>query len=123
MFDGKSVLITGGTGSFGRKFVETLLKRHKPRRVIVYSRDELKQFEMAQVFNDPSMSHFTLDALDVSRPCQAFTQVDLSVHASALKHVPLAEYNSLECLKSKLGGAEIVIHGEHVNEVEMINAL
>ena len=123
MFDGKSVLITGGTGSFGKKFVETLLKRHKPRRVIVYSRDELKQFEMAQVFNDPCMRYFIGDVRDAPRLRQAFNGVDYVVHAAALKHVPVAEYNPLECLKTNVGGAENVIHAAIENEVEKVIAL
>jgi UDP-N-acetylglucosamine 4,6-dehydratase len=123
MFDGKSVLITGGTGSFGKKFVETLLKRHKPRRVIVYSRDELKQYEMAQIFNDPCMRYFIGDVRDGPRLRQAFNGVDFVVHAAALKHVPVAEYNPLECLKTNVGGAENVIHAAIDNEVEKIIAL
>ena len=123
MFDGKSVLITGGTGSFGKKFVETLLKRSKPRRVIVYSRDELKQFEMAQVFNDPCMRYFIGDVRDLPRLRQAFHGVDYVVHAAALKHVPVAEYNPLECLKTNVGGAENVIHAAIETEVEKVIAL
>src|SRR5687767_13887905 len=123
MFNGKSVLITGGTGSFGKKFVETLLKRHKPRRVIVYSRDELKQYEMAQVFNDPCMRYFIGDVRDGPRLRQAFNGVDYVIHAAALKHVPVAEYNPMECLKTNVGGAENVIHAAIDNEVEKIIAL
>ena len=123
MFDGKSVLITGGTGSFGKKFVETLLKRHKPRRVIIYSRDELKQFEMAQVFNDPCMRYFIGDVRDGPRLRQAFNGVDFVIHAAALKHVPVAEYNPLECIKTNIGGAENVIQAAIDNEVEKLIAL
>nr|WP_119300849.1 UDP-N-acetylglucosamine 4,6-dehydratase (inverting) [Dongia deserti] len=123
MFDGKSVLITGGTGSFGKKFVETLLKRYKPRRVIVYSRDELKQYEMAQVFNDSCMRYFIGDVRDLPRLHQALHGVDYVVHAAALKHVPVAEYNPLECLKTNVGGAENVIQAAIDNEVEKIIAL
>ena len=123
MFDGKSVLITGGTGSFGKRFVETLLKRHRPRRVIVYSRDELKQFEMAQVFNDSCMRYFIGDVRDGPRLRQAFNGVDYVVHAAALKHVPVAEYNPMECLKTNVGGAENVIHAAIDNEVEKVIAL
>ena len=123
MFDGKSILITGGTGSFGKKFVETLLERHKPRRVIVYSRDELKQFEMAQDFNDPCMRYFIGDVRDGPRLRQAFDGVDFVIHAAALKQVPVAEYNPFECIKTNIRGAENVIHAAIDNEVEKVIAL
>ena len=92
MFNGKTVLITGGTGSFGKKFIEILLKKYAPKKVIVYSRDELKQFEMQQKFNQPCMRYFIGDVRDDGRLKQAMYQVDYVVHAPALKQVSAAEY-------------------------------
>jgi UDP-N-acetylglucosamine 4,6-dehydratase len=123
MFDGKSILITGGTGSFGKKFIKTLLARHKPRRVIVFSRDELKQFEMQQVFNDPAMRYFIGDVRDAERLKQAMRGVDLVVHAAALKQVPAAEYNPMECIKTNIHGAENVISAAIHNDVSRVIAL
>lgn len=123
MFDDKSILITGGTGSFGRKFVKTILERYKPRRVIVFSRDELKQFEMQQVFNDPAMRYFIGDVRDGQRLRQAMRGVDYVVHAAALKQVPAAEYNPMECIKTNIHGAENVINAALENDVEKVIAL
>lgn len=123
MFDDKSILITGGTGSFGKKFIKNLLARHKPRRVIVFSRDELKQFEMQQVFNDPAMRYFLGDVRDAERLKQAMRGVDLVVHAAALKQVPAAEYNPMECIKTNIHGAENVISAAIHNDVARVIAL
>ncbi len=123
MFDNKSVLITGGTGSFGRHFVKTLLSRYRPKRIIVYSRDELKQFEMQQEFDSSAMRFFIGDVRDPDRLCQAMRQVDYVVHAAALKQVPAAEYNPMECIKTNIHGAENVINAAIENEVEKVIAL
>jgi UDP-N-acetylglucosamine 4,6-dehydratase/5-epimerase len=123
MFDDKSILITGGTGSFGKKFIKTILARYKPRRVIVFSRDELKQFEMQQVFNDPAMRYFLGDVRDGQRLRQAMRGVDYVVHAAALKQVPAAEYNPMECIKTNIHGAENVINAALENDVEKVIAL
>jgi UDP-N-acetylglucosamine 4,6-dehydratase len=123
MFDGKSVLVTGGTGSFGKKFIKTLLARYQPRRVIVYSRDELKQFEMAQNFTDPAMRFFIGDVRDAARLKQAMRGVDFVVHAAALKQVPAAEYNPMECIKTNIAGAENVINAAIENNVAKVIAL
>jgi len=123
MFDDKSILITGGTGSFGKKFIKTILARYKPRRVIVFSRDELKQFEMQQVFNDPSMRYFLGDVRDGARLKQATRGVDFIVHAAALKQVPAAEYNPMECIKTNIDGAENVISAALENNIEKVIAL
>ena len=123
MFDDKSILITGGTGSFGRKFVETLYRRYRPRRVVIFSRDELKQFEMAQEYNDPSLRYFIGDVRDLERLKQAMRGIDYVVHAAALKQVPIAEYNPMECIKTNVYGAENVIEAALENEVERVIAL
>lgn len=123
MFNGKSVLVTGGTGSFGRKFIYTLLHRYRPRRVVVFSRDELKQFEMQQVFTAPEMRFFIGDVRDRERLMQAMRGIDYVVHAAALKQVPAAEYNPTECIKTNISGAENVIHAALENGVEKVIAL
>lgn len=109
MLNGKSILITGGTGSFGKQFVKTLLKRYRPKKIIVYSRDELKQYEMAQQFQDKCMRYFIGDVRDLPRLEKAMDGVDYVVHAAALKHVPIAEYNPMECIKTNIMGAQNVI--------------
>jgi UDP-N-acetylglucosamine 4,6-dehydratase/5-epimerase len=109
MFNEKSVLVTGGTGSFGKAFIKTVLQRYKPRRIIVYSRDELKQYEMAREYNSPTMRYFIGDVRDRDRLTRSFEDVDYVVHAAALKHVPIAEYNPIECIRTNVNGAENVI--------------
>jgi UDP-N-acetylglucosamine 4,6-dehydratase/5-epimerase len=109
MFDDKSILITGGTGSFGKRYTKTLLERYKPRRLIIYSRDELKQFEMEQEYRAPCMRYFIGDVRDGQRLEQAMKDVDYVIHAAALKQVPAAEYNPMECIKTNIHGAENVI--------------
>ena len=104
MFDNQSILITGGTGSFGKAFIRTVLQQHRPRRLIVYSRDELKQFEMQQEFHDPSLRFFLGDVRDADRLTRAMSGVDYVVHAAALKQVPAAEYNPMECIKTNVHG-------------------
>ena len=123
MFDGKSILITGGTGSFGKKYVRTLLERYQPSRVVVYSRDELKQYEMAQVYDSPVMRYFIGDVRDLPRLKQAMRGIDYVIHAAALKHVPVAEYNPMECIKTNIHGAENVVTAALENEVERVIAL
>lgn len=109
MFNGKNILITGGTGSFGKKYTEILLKKFNPKRLIIYSRDELKQYEMAQVFNDKAMRYFIGDVRDEKRLKTAMNGVDYVIHAAAMKHVPIAEYNPMECIKTNINGAQNVI--------------
>lgn len=123
MFNNKSILITGGTGSFGKQYIKTILERYKPRRLIVFSRDELKQFEMQQVFNQSCMRYFIGDVRDLERLQQAMKNVDFVIHAAALKQVPAAEYNPTECLKTNVHGAENVIRAAIDNEVEKVIAL
>ncbi|MBU2892935.1 UDP-N-acetylglucosamine 4,6-dehydratase (inverting) [Colwellia sp. D2M02] len=123
MFDNKSILITGGTGSFGKKYVETLLKSHNPKKIIIYSRDELKQFEMQQVFNQPCMRYFIGDVRDKERLTRAMRGVNFVIHAAAMKQVPAAEYNPMECVKTNINGAENVIDAALDNNVEKVIAL
>lgn len=123
MFNGKSILITGGTGSFGRKYVKTILTRYKPARVCIFSRDELKQYEMQQEYNAPAMRYFLGDVRDAARVRQAMRGIDYVIHAAALKQVPAAEYNPMECIKTNVHGAENVIMAAIENEVEKVIAL
>lgn len=123
MFDNKTVFITGGTGSFGKKYVQTLLDRYSVKKIVVYSRDELKQFEMAQTFNAPQMRYFIGDVRDRDRLVSAMEGVDYVIHAAALKQVPAAEYNPMECIKTNIHGAENVIQASIANNVEKVIAL
>lgn len=123
MLNDKSILITGGTGSFGRQFVRTVLGRYAPRRLIIFSRDELKQFEMQHEFNDPCMRYFIGDVRDKERLIQAMQGVDIVIHAAALKQVPAAEYNPMECIKTNIHGAENVLQAALANEVQKVIAL
>jgi UDP-N-acetylglucosamine 4,6-dehydratase len=123
VLDGKSILVTGGTGSFGRHFARTVLERCKPRRLVVYSRDELKQYEMEQTLNAEPMRYFIGDVRDPSRLRQAMRGIDVVIHAAALKQVPAAEYNPMECIKTNVHGAENVINAAMENNVESVIAL
>lgn len=123
MFDGKSILITGGTGSFGKRFVQAVVDRYKPSRIVVYSRDELKQFEMHQQFGGSMMRYFIGDVRDKQRLIQAMHKVDYVIHAAALKHVSVAEYNPMECIKTNINGAQNVIEAAIENGVEKVIAL
>lgn len=108
-FDGKTILITGGTGTFGQTFVRVLFNRFRPKKVIVFSRDEFKQYEMQQTFDHTDLRFFIGDVRDRDRLHRAFEGVDLIVHAAALKHVPTAEYNPFEVIKTNVVGAQNVI--------------
>ena len=123
MFNNKSILITGGTGSFGKHYVKTLLERYQPKRLVIYSRDELKQFEMEQEFNQECMRYFIGDVRDKERLVQAMNGIDYVIHAAALKQIPAAEYNPMECIKTNIHGAENVIHAALANNVEKVIAL
>ena len=123
MFNEKTILITGGTGSFGQSFIKKILQTYKPKKIIVYSRDELKQYEMQQSFNDSCMRYFIGDVRDQNRLIQAMNKVDYVIHAAALKQVPAAEYNPLECIKTNIDGAENVIEAAIANDVKKVIAL
>ena len=123
MFNNKNILITGGTGSFGKKYTEIILKKYKPNKIIIYSRDELKQYEMAQDFNNQCMRYFIGDVRDGKRLDEAMQDVNFVIHAAALKHVPVAEYNPMECIKTNINGAQNVIESAIKNKVEKVIAL
>jgi UDP-N-acetylglucosamine 4,6-dehydratase len=123
MFNDKAVLITGGTGSFGKKYTETILSRYHPARIVIYSRDELKQYEMSQTFNSKVMRYFIGDVRDEVRLRQAMQGIDYVIHAAALKHVPVAEYNPMECIKTNIDGAQNVISASISANVKKVIAL
>ncbi len=123
MFDNKSILITGGTGSFGKKYTQIILEKYSPKKIIIFSRDELKQYEMAQTFNDKCMRYFIGDVRDGARLMEAMEGVDFVIHAAAMKQVPAAEYNPMECIKTNIHGAENVIKAALANEVTKVIAL
>ena len=127
MLRGKSILVTGGTGSFGKKFIQTILNEYPEiTRVVVYSRDELKQFEMAQDFSSnkyPQIRYFIGDVRDGERLKRAMEGVDIVIHAAALKQVPAAEYNPFECIKTNVLGAQNVIEACFSTQVKQVIAL
>jgi UDP-N-acetylglucosamine 4,6-dehydratase/5-epimerase len=123
MFDNSTILITGGTGSFGIKFTKIILERYKPKKIIIFSRDELKQFEMQQEFNKDCMRYFIGDVRDLERVKQSTKGVDYIIHAAALKHVPAAEYNPMECIKTNINGSENIIKAALENKVNKVIAL
>ena len=122
----KNILITGGTGSFGQHFIKNLLELHNPKKVIVYSRDELKQYEMSQRFSSEvhkCIRYFIGDIRDGERLNLAMREVDIVIHAAALKQVPAAEYNPMECIKTNIGGADNVVNAAMNNGVKRVVAL
>lgn len=123
MFNDKTILITGGTGSFGKKCIKMLLEKYTPKKIIVFSRDELKQYEMSQNFSSDCMRYFLGDVRDADRLKQAMRGVDYVIHAAALKQVPAAEYNPMECIKTNVNGAQNVIDAALANEVDKVIAL
>lgn len=127
MLNNKSILVTGGTGSFGKAFVHTLIQRYPGvKRVVIYSRDELKQFEMAQTLNErvhPGIRYFIGDIRDQARLTRALEGIDVVVHAAALKQVPAAEYNPFECIKTNVLGAQNLIEASLDTKVQRVVAL
>jgi len=127
MLNDKSVLITGGTGSFGQMFVKMILERYPDiKRLVIYSRDELKQYEMAQVYSEskyPQIRYFIGDVRDLPRLKRACEGIDVIVHAAALKHVPTAEYNPDEVIKTNIGGAQNIVDAALATDVKVVVAL
>ena len=124
--NGKTILITGGTGSFGKAFVKLVCEEFQPRKLIIYSRDELKQYEMAQSFPPeryPFIRYFIGDVRDAPRLEMAMRGVDYVIHAAALKHVTVAEYNPFECIKTNVMGAENVVNAAIAQRVKRVVAL
>ena len=126
MFNKKSILITGGTGTFGKNFTKLLLTKYKTKKIIIFSRDEMKQFEMAQKFSPskyPCLRYFIGDVRDRDRLELALNNIDYVIHAAALKQVPAAEYNPIECIKTNINGAENVMLASLKNKVKKVIAL
>ena len=123
MFNKSTILVTGGTGSFGIRFIHTILNKYNPKKVIIYSRDELKQYEMENNFKHKNLRFFLGDVRDRFRLEIAMKNVDLVVHAAALKHVPAAEYNPIEFVKTNINGAENIIYAAMKNKVKKVIAL
>jgi len=126
MLDDRSLLVTGGTGSFGRALIRAVLKHHRPKRLVVFSRDEQKQYRMAQELTPeehPCLRYFIGDVRDRERLRRAMDGIDFVVHAAAMKHVPIAEYNPFECIRTNIGGAENVINAAIDSGVERVLAL
>ena len=122
----KTVLITGGTGSFGKVFIRTILKNHRPKRLVVFSRDELKQYELAKEISEskfPCIRYFLGDVRDRDRLIRALSGIDVVVHAAAMKHVPAAEYNPTECIATNIIGAQNIIDAAIINKVKLVIAL
>ena len=120
----KVILVTGGTGSFGKKFIEVMLKKYQPAKIIVYSRDELKQHEMrVKGFEDPSLRYFIGDIRDRDRMERAMDGVNIVVHAAALKQVPACEYNPMEAIKTNILGSSNVVDAALNSGVEKVLAL
>ena len=122
-FDGKTVLVTGGTGSFGRKLIDVLLGRHEPEAVRVFSRDELKQSELRRDLDDERMRYLIGDVRDLPRLTRAMRGVDVVVHAAALKQVPACEYNPFEAVQTNVIGAENIVSAAIANDVPLTMAL
>ena len=124
MFDNRNILITGGTGSFGKEFVKTILTKYKPKKLIVFSRDEMKQWEMAKMYPDNDILRFFIgDVRDKDRLYRALTGVDYVVHAAATKIVPVAEYDPFECVKTNVIGAMNVIDATIDQKIKKVVAL
>ena len=122
----KTILVTGGTGSFGQHFVSSVIKKFKPKKLIIFSRDENKQFIMEQKFSQvkyPFLRYFIGDVRDLKRLEMALNDIEIVVHAAALKHVPIAEYNPFEFIKTNVTGANNLVNACRVNNVKKVIAL
>ena len=126
MLDGRSILVTGGTGSFGRAFTREVLRRYEPRRLVIFSRDEQKNYDMSKLLpvdEHPCLRYFIGDVRDLDRLKRAMDGIDFVVHAAAMKHVPIAEYNPFECIRTNITGSENVIQAAIETGVEKVLAL
>jgi UDP-N-acetylglucosamine 4,6-dehydratase (inverting) len=123
MFDNKTILITGGTGTFGKNFAKRILDKHNPRKVIIFSRDEMKQWELEKAIQDPRLRFILGDVRDRDRLERAFKGVDIVIHAAAMKIVPKAEYDPFECVKTNIFGAMNVIDASLNANVKKVVAL
>ncbi|WP_372998820.1 UDP-N-acetylglucosamine 4,6-dehydratase (inverting) [Sulfurimonas sp.] len=123
MFNDKNILITGGTGSFGKKYIEIILSKYTPNKIIIFSRDEIKQHEMSKTFNNECMRYFIGDVRDAERLKEAMSGVDFVIHTAVLKNTFITEYNPVECVKTNITGSENVIKAAIHNNVEKVISL
>ena len=123
MFNNKTILITGGTGSFGKSLIQNLLKNYKCKKIIIFSRDELKQHNLKKIFPSDKLRFFIGDVRDLSRLKEAMWGCDYVVHAAALKQVDVAEYNPSECIRTNILGAENVIKASIDQKIKKVVAL
>ena len=126
MLNKKSIIITGGTGSFGKKFIDTIIKKYKPKKIVIYSRDEFKQFEMQKKISSTKnvkIRYFIGDVRDVDRLKLAMADMDIVIHTAALKQVPATEYNPFEAVKTNVIGAQNVIDASLQNKISKVIAL
>ena len=123
MFNNKVIFISGGTGSFGKEFVKDILKKYKPKKIIIFSRDELKQYELSQYFNNNRLRFFLGDVRDGERVKRACANIDIIIHAAAMKHVTASEYNPTECIETNINGAKNIIDASIENNIKKVIAL
>ena len=126
IFKDQSILVTGGTGSFGKCFIRTIIKKFSPKKLVVLSRDELKQYKLSQEISEkkyPCIRYFLGDVRDKDRIYRAFSGIDIVIHAAAMKHVPAAEYNPTECIATNILGAQNIIDAAISNNVKLVLAL
>ncbi len=123
MFNGKNILITGGTGSFGKEFLHYLLKNYNAKRIVIFSRDEAKHYELQKKYKNTNIRYFIGDVRDKERLLMAMNNIQIVVHSAAMKQVPLSEYNPIECIKTNINGAQNIIEACIYNNVEKVIAL
>jgi len=123
MFNGKNILITGGTGSFGKEFLDFLIKNYKAKRIVIFSRDEAKHYELQKKYKNTNIRCFIGDVRDKERLLMAMNNIQIVIHSAAMKQVPLSEYNPIECIKTNINGAQNIIEACIYNNVEKVIAL
>ena len=123
MFNGKNILITGGTGSFGKEFLNFLIKNYKAKRIVIFSRDEAKHYELQKQYKNTNIRYFIGDVRDKERLLMAMNNIQIVIHSAAMKQVPLSEYNPIECIKTNINGAQNIIEACIYNNVEKVIAL